>query len=252
MKKVSANAFAVFLRQRAAKKDGYIMGATGQNPKNWSANSWWFTQYKGKQKTRALYWRSNAERVWDCQGLAEGYYKDMTGDDINTRARYNYSGWCNPKGKGLIPPKRRVPGAAVFWGDKPGSITHVAFLVSPVNASDPGGDWIMVEARGVMYGVAESRLLSRKPEYWGLMTKYFDYSGAEGSPEIIKKPEESDTATVKSGTWNIRTGPGTGYASTEIVKGGDKVTPIDIGGWQPILRDGQIVYISKNALREEK
>ena len=36
------------------RKDGYIMGATGQNPKKWSTGSWWFTQYSGSQRTKAL------------------------------------------------------------------------------------------------------------------------------------------------------------------------------------------------------
>lgn len=324
MTKVSAAAFAAFLRERAQKKDGYIMGATGQNPAKWSTSSWWFTQYSGTQKTKALFWRTHAERVWDCQGLAEGYYKDITGNDINTRARNNYNEWCSPKGQGMIPTAQRVPGAAVFWGDKPSAITHVAFLVAPVSASDPGGDWIMVEARGVMYGVVETRLLSRKPNFWGLMNKYFDYSGAEKTPVLLQKginnseavrdmqkalisigyslgsygadgdfgaatekaliafqadsgldqsgvydaatqaalakrtsapvisvPEESNSATVNDGTWHVRTGPGTGYPSAEILRGGDKVTPIEMGGWQPILRNGAIVYISQNAIRED-
>ena len=64
------------------------------------------------------------------------------------------------------------------------------------------------------------------------------------------EPEESNALTVKGGTWNIRTGPGTGYPTAEVVKGGDKLTPIDIGSWQPILKNGQILYISKNAIKE--
>lgn len=63
-------------------------------------------------------------------------------------------------------------------------------------------------------------------------------------------PEESNALTVKDGTWNVRTGPGTGYPTAEIVKGGDKLTPIELGNWQPILRDNQIMYISKNAIKE--
>ena len=64
-------------------------------------------------------------------------------------------------------------------------------------------------------------------------------------------PEEADAVTVKPGTWNIRTGPGTGYPTAEVVKGGDKLTPIELGSWQPILRNNQILYISKNALEDE-
>ena len=178
--------FVKQLGEALNRHDGYIMGATGQNPRRWKTDSWWFTQYdkNPKQKAKALYWREHAARVWDCNGLAEGLYKDYTGVDINSKARYNYKQWCDPKGAGLIPAKYRVPGAAVFWGDTASDIHHVAFLYKPVDAKDPEGDWYLIEARGVMYGVVETRLLSRKPDFWGLMTRYFDYSEAgDFSPE---------------------------------------------------------------------
>lgn len=169
--------FASALRAALQRKDGYIMGATGQDPKKWAENSWWFTQYSGAQKTKALSWRKNAAQVWDCNGLAEGIYKDFSGVDINTKARYNYAQWCDPKGKGMIPAQYRVPGAAVFWGTSSGNIHHVAYLDRPVDPSNPAGDWYLIEARGVMYGVVQTKLNSRKPDFWGLMTKYFDYDG---------------------------------------------------------------------------
>ena len=178
IKKMPIAAFVSELEAALKRKDGYIMGATGQNPKNWKTTSWWFTQYtNASQKAKALYWRENAKRVWDCNGMSEGIYKDYSGVDINTRARYNYQQWCDPKGKGTIPAQYRVPGAAVFWGDSASDIHHVAYLYKPVKASDPSGDWYIIEARGVMYGVVKTKLLSRKPNFWGLMTKYFDYSG---------------------------------------------------------------------------
>lgn len=167
------------------RKDGYIMGATGQNPRKWSVNSWWFTQYKGAQRTKALYWRDHAARVWDCQGLAEGIYMDHTGVNVNTKARYNFANWCGIKGSGMIPAKRRVPGAAVFWGDKASTIHHVAYLYKPVDEGNPEGDWYLIEARGVMYGVVKTRLNARKPNFWGLMDKYFNYGDSAANPAII-------------------------------------------------------------------
>ena len=178
------------------RKDGYIMGATGQNPKKWAVNSWWFTQYSGKQREKALYWREHAARVWDCNGLAEGLYKDFSGVDINTKARYNYSQWCNPKGKGLIPAKYRVPGAAVFWGDTASNIHHVAYLYKPVKADVPAGNWYIIEARGVMYGVVMTKLNDRKPNFWGWMTKYFNYD--QKVPSAEDTPATS-TRVLKNG-----------------------------------------------------
>ena len=180
-KKMPIAKFVAELEAALKRKDGYIMGAKGQNPRKWAKNSWWYTQYNDSstQKKKALYWRENAERVWDCNGLAEGIYEDWSGVNINTKARYNYSGWCSIKGTGTIPAKHRVPGAAVFWGSKASSITHVAYLYKPVNSAKPTGDWYIIEARGVNYGVVKTKLSSRKPNFWGLMSKYFDYDNED-------------------------------------------------------------------------
>lgn len=64
-KKMPISSFVTELRNAWKRGDGYIMGSTGQNPKKWAKNSWWFTQYNGKQHTQALYWREHAARVWD-------------------------------------------------------------------------------------------------------------------------------------------------------------------------------------------
>ena len=113
----------------------------------------------------------------DCNGLAEGGYQKETGVNINARARNNYSSWCNPKGTGKIPTAHRVPGAAVFIHN--GSyVSHVGFLWKPVTNSMPEGDWWVIEARGVMYGVVSTKLSARGWNRWGLMTKYFDYTKA--------------------------------------------------------------------------
>ena len=180
IEKMPIATFVAELEAALKRKDGYIMGSKGQNPKKWAKNSWWYTQYSGKQKTKALYWRENAQRVWDCNGMAEGIYEDFSGVNINTKARYNYSGWCGTKGKGKIPTKHRVPGAAVFiHSSSAGYITHVGYLYKPVKASDPAGDWYVIEARGVMYGVVKTKLSERGWNRWGLMTKYFDYNTSD-------------------------------------------------------------------------
>lgn len=171
---LSAKEFAAWLMERAASKDGYIMCAIGQEPKK--LNEWYFSgQYSGKQLEKANYWREHAQRVWDCQGLSDGYITEFAGLGIvNVRARNNYAEWCAPKGSGKIPDEYKMPGAAVFVHN--GSyISHVGYLTEPVNADNPEGDWYVVEARGVMYGVVTTRLNDRGWNRWGLMTKYFVY-----------------------------------------------------------------------------
>lgn len=180
--KISISKFVEFLNNRYLAKDGYIMGATGQNPKKWLPTSWWYTQYSGEMKEKALYWREHAKRVWDCNGMVEGYYKDVTGIDINTKARYNYANWCSVKGSGKVPNEHKVPGLAVFMGKNATNITHVGYLVCPVDKNRPEGDWYVIEARGVMYGVDKTKLNSRDWNFWGYMDKYFDYSNhSEGT-----------------------------------------------------------------------
>lgn len=193
MQKVPISRFVSMLADALARGDGYIMGAYGQNPRTgyldlnvteckaaWKPDGWYYSQYTDpKQHAQALKWREQCARVWDCNGLAEGVYQLETGTCVNSKARYNYAEWCDPKGEGMIPAPRRVPGAAVFWGKTAAKIEHVAYLFEPVEPGNPSGDWWLIEARGVMYGVVKTKLSQRKPKWWGWMTVYFDYTGAD-------------------------------------------------------------------------
>ena len=204
MAKIRRMPAADFVAQLAAaltRRDGYIMGASGQDPKKWPVNSWWFNQYRdnAEQYKKALYWRDHAQRVWDCNGLAEGIYSDYAGVRVDSKARYNYAQWCDPKGGGMIPGKYRLPGAAVFWGESASDIHHVAFLWKPVDADKPRGDWVLIEARGVMTGVVSTRLYARKPNFWGLMTKYFDYGEAVVNGELGMGNGEFLGETIRRG-----------------------------------------------------
>lgn len=115
--------------------------------------------------------------------MAEGIYEIATGTNIDSKARYNYAQWCNPKGTGLIPAQYRVPGAAIFWSDSgASSIHHVAYLWKPVKEGHPEGDWYIIEAKGVAHGVVSGKLYSRKPNFWGWMTKYYDYGQEAAAP----------------------------------------------------------------------
>lgn len=184
------------LRAAIERKDGYIMGARGQNPRTgyldldetkcksaWEVSGWYYTQYleapyTPEQYHQALYWREHATRVWDCNGLAEGIYELHTGVNIDSKARFNYSEWCNPRGANMseLP---RVAGVAVFMHSaKKGYITHVGYLLEPVVAGKPEGDWWVCEARGVMYGVVKTKLSQRGWNRWGVMSKYYDYGDA--------------------------------------------------------------------------
>ena len=169
---------------------------------SWKENGYYYTQYSGSQRTQALKWRKNCTRVWDCNGMAEGIYELYTGVNIDSKARYNYASWCSIKGTGLIPVEHRVPGAAVFWSNSgASSIHHVAYLWKPVKDGHPEGDWYIIEAKGVMCGVVKSKLNSRKPNFWGLMDKYYDYGEeARVSEEPVVVVEKMlGSRTLKNG-----------------------------------------------------
>ena len=55
IKRMPAALFAKQLGEALARKDGYIMGATGQDPRKWSVDSHWFTQYSGAQRETPPY-----------------------------------------------------------------------------------------------------------------------------------------------------------------------------------------------------
>lgn len=199
-------AFAKWLMERADAKDGYIMCAVGQDPRTLS--EWYFSgQYSGRQLDKAKYWRENANRVFDCQGLADCYVTENAGaGKVNVQARNNYASWCSEKGEGKIPPEKRTEGAAVFiYGAAEKYITHVGFLVRPVNEGNRAGDWYVVEARGVMYGVVTTKLSERPWNRWGLMDKYFDYGrtpviagDAYGARNLMRGMAGSDVKALQA------------------------------------------------------
>ena len=211
-KKLLISGFVDFLYQQYKEGAGYIMGSYGQNPKTgyldlsvtkvksaWKTDGYFYTQYSGAQRTKALYWREHSKRVFDCQGLIEGYYEIMTGISVNTYARNNYATWCSPKGKGTIPVQYRVPGACVFWGETAGSIHHIGYLYKPVVSGKVDGDWYIIEARGVMYGVVMTKMSERKPNYWGWATKYFDYENSGSDTPVTP---DTSYPTIRNGSEN--------------------------------------------------
>lgn len=64
-------------------------------------------------------------------------------------------------------------------------------------------------------------------------------------PEV---PVLSGRVTVKSGTWNIRTGPGTEYPTAGKVKAGTVLERLEVDGWIPVLYNGEPMYISASGV----
>ena len=238
------------------RKDGYILTAYGQNPRTgyldlsvpeskckpeWKVTGHMYNQYKDKPKQyeMALANRKRCVRVWDCNGLAEGIYELYSGKNINKKSWYNYLHWCKPKGAGMIPANKRVPGAAIFFATdpkKPRTIHHTAYLYKPVVDGKPDGDWYFIECTsGNTMGVRTDTLYKRKPNYWGWMSKYYDYRNAvkiTGSTNVRSAPGATGTTVIgvahKGDVFQY-----TGY--TQRVSGRD---------WYKILYQGKPAWVS--------
>ena len=115
-------------------------------------------------------WVANRTRVTDCQGLLDSYLKN------NTTANGNYKNYCTQKGKIKDISRPWVIGEAVFNGTD-AKKTHVGWVCGFY-----GTDPLVVEARGLAYGVVITRLSKRSWAYRGLMTKKFSYDHAPEPP----------------------------------------------------------------------
>lgn len=61
-------------------------------------------------------------------------------------------------------------------------------------------------------------------------------------------PDHAGNLKVKTGSWNIRTGPGTAFATMRVMSGGDVLTEITPEGWLPVRIDDGVGWISAKAI----
>lgn len=53
---------------------------------------------------------------------------------------------------------------------------------------------------------------------------------------------------IAPGSWNVRRGPGTAYASAGIVRGGDVLQRLDLEGWIPVVFEDEVCFIGPSAV----
>ena len=116
----------------------------------------------------------------DCQGLLDAYLTYELGEKTDVNADYNYRKWCADKGKTSEIERPYELGEAVFMANSGGKMKHVGWICG----FDSDGEPLVVEARGLSYGVVITRLEDRAWTHRGLMTKKFDYK--EKEPMAIK------------------------------------------------------------------
>ena len=184
--------------------------------------------------------------VTDCSGLLRWALAKL-GESIVHHARYQYTDYCNAKGK-LVNGKRDdgkavLPGTAVFLQGTQDKIHHVGVYV---------GNDTCIEAKGTIYGVVVSNLAHW--DHWGEL-KMVDYEDAavleSGDPSQFA-PGGTDDATAGTilcaevcnpQTWlNVRSGPGSSYPVVYQVQKGSIVELLDAGEpeWWQIRYGGRI------------
>lgn len=135
----------------------------------------WRNHYS-KTWTREAYDRATAamspdDYATDCQGLLDAYLTYELGEKTDVNADYNYRKWCTGKGKISEIERPYELGEAVFMANSRGKMSHVGWICGFGADNEP----LVVEARGLSYGVVITRLEDRAWTHRGLMTKKFDY-----------------------------------------------------------------------------
>ena len=144
------------------------------------------TKYSNPPMTRAEYdsltkgWCDKPEKLTDCQGLLDAYMTHVLGEKTDINANMNYTNWCTEKGEISKISRAYVVGEAVFmYNSTSKKMSHVGWICGFMSSGEP----LVVEARGIKYGVVITRFSKRSWTHRGLMTVKFDYS--DPAPEKI-------------------------------------------------------------------
>lgn len=78
------------------------------------------------------------------------------------------------------------------------------------------------------------------------LKEFYDAEPEQPMPDV----PDYMTFEIASGTWNVRTGPGTKYESAGKLKGGTKVEGVDTDGWIPIIYKGEVRWIGPKAVKK--
>ena len=171
---------------------------------NIGTEPWHYLYGTVKSKTTAARieerWRNHYSKTWtreaydhatagmspddyatDCQGLLDAYLTYELGEKTDVNADYNYRKWCTGKGKTSEVERHYELGEAVFMANSRGKMSHVGWICG----TDSDGEPLVVEARGLSYGVVVTQLEARPWTHRGLMTKIFEYKEDESMDKPI-------------------------------------------------------------------
>lgn len=157
----------------------YLYGTTGHTATRELLERKYESFYGPKGWTRASYdiatenWAEKRVHVTDCQGLLDCFL----GTDVN--ANYCYTAWCTQRGRISDITRAYKLAEAVFCCGSEGRMTHVGWVCGFLD-----GEPLVVEARGIRFGVCVTRLSERPWTHRGLVTKKLSYD-YESSDEPV-------------------------------------------------------------------
>lgn len=174
----------------------YLYGSVRTNTTAARIAERWRNYYSSHGWSREAYDNATAEMqpddyATDCQGLLDAYLTHVQGEKTDVNADYNYRKWCTGKGKTSEIERPYELGEAVFMANSGGKMKHIGWICG----FDSDGEPLVVEARGLSYGVVITRLEDRAWTHRGLMTKKFDYKEDEPMAtkfEVIKPMLKGD------------------------------------------------------------
>ena len=156
----------------------YLWGTRGQKCTEYLLNDRYESHYAKEGMSRSEFdattkgWVEKGVHVCDCQGLLDAYL----GNDV--QANTCYTSYCTEKGKTKDISRPYVLGEAVFMGSATKK-THVGWVCG----FDKNGNPLVVESRGLKYGVVITKLYGRDWDYRGLMKKKFSYEDSPVQPD---------------------------------------------------------------------
>ena len=174
----------------------YLYGSVRTNTTAARIAERWKNYYSSHGWSREAYDNATAKMqpddyATDCQGLLDAYLTYVQGEKTDVNADYNYRKWCTGKGKTSEIERPYELGEAVFMANSGGKMKHIGWVCG----TDSDGEPLVIEARGLNYGVVVTRLEDRPWTHRGLMTKKFDYKEKEPMAtkfEVIKPMLKGD------------------------------------------------------------
>lgn len=160
----------------------YLFGTTGTTVSKALLNERYNNFYSKRGWTRNAFdiatenWATKRVKATDCQGLLDYFLST----DVN--ANYCYSAWCTDKGSVNTVSRAYEIGEAVFFRNSEGIMSHVGFVCGYLN-----GEPLVVEARGIRYGVVVTKFSERPWTHRGLVTKKLSYDDEYRDEPIVLK-----------------------------------------------------------------